>query len=126
MPVEELAAGKLRALLARGAPRDLDDVIRLPTRLGEASLTSPRAIDDAMVERVNDRAPFAHVSRAEPQALVLSMPMRLDGGVTVSWRANAFQHWVAARRAPERLLKSPRTAQAMKAKPRRSAGPTVH
>jgi predicted nucleotidyltransferase component of viral defense system len=35
VPVEELAAGKLCALLARAAPRDLYDVIRLPTRLGE-------------------------------------------------------------------------------------------
>jgi predicted nucleotidyltransferase component of viral defense system len=33
--VEELAAGKLCALLARAAPRDLYDVIRLPTRLGD-------------------------------------------------------------------------------------------
>ena len=34
MPVEELAAGKLCALLARAAPRDLYDAIRLPHRLG--------------------------------------------------------------------------------------------
>jgi hypothetical protein len=33
--VEELAAGKLCALLARAAPRDLYDVMRLPARLGE-------------------------------------------------------------------------------------------
>jgi len=35
VPVEELAAGKLCALLARAAPRDLYDVIRLPPRLGD-------------------------------------------------------------------------------------------
>jgi hypothetical protein len=38
---EELAAGKLCALLARAAPRDLYDVIRLPRRLGKV-WRSPR------------------------------------------------------------------------------------
>ena len=35
------------------------------------------------VERINDTLRFARVSRAGEQALVLSMPLRLDGGVTV-------------------------------------------
>ena len=91
----------------------------------QASLTSPRAIDDALVERINDTLRFARVSRADPHALVLSMPLRFDGGVTVNWMANAFQHWFAAWRTCERLLKSPRTAEP-KAKRRRSTGPTVH
>ena len=72
----------------------------------EAALTSPGALDDASVERINDTLRFARVSRVGEQALVLSMPLRLDGGVTVGWMANAFQHWLAAWRrvgaAPER------------------------
>jgi predicted nucleotidyltransferase component of viral defense system len=35
VPAEELAAGKLCALLDRAEPRDLYDVIRLPSRLGD-------------------------------------------------------------------------------------------
>jgi predicted nucleotidyltransferase component of viral defense system len=35
VPAEELAAGKLCALLDRAAPRDLYDAIRLPSRLGD-------------------------------------------------------------------------------------------
>jgi len=41
VPTEELAAGKLCALLARAAPRDLYDVFRLPSRL-EKVWRSPR------------------------------------------------------------------------------------
>ena len=92
----------------------------------EAALTSPGAIDDASVERINDTLRFARVSRAGEQALVLSMPLRLDGGVTVGWMANAFQHWLAAWRGCERLLKGRRAVGALQAKRRRAAGPTVH
>lgn len=123
-PVVHLRHGKrqfLAGLDGRVSGGSLYSIVVL-----QASLTSPRAIGDAMVERINDTVPFAHVSLAEPQALVLSMPLRLDGGVTANWMANAFQHWFAAWRACERLLKSPRATQAMKAKRRRPAGPTVH
>jgi hypothetical protein len=41
LSVEELCAGKLCALLARSAPRDLFDAVRLPERAG-AAWTSPR------------------------------------------------------------------------------------
>ena len=123
-PVVYLRHGRKRLLAGlggRGADGGLYSVVVL-----ETSLTSPRAIDDAVIERINDTLAFARVSRAGEQALVLSMPLRLDGGVTVGWMANAFQHWFAAWRACERLLKRPRTAKGLQAKRRRSAGPTVH
>jgi hypothetical protein len=123
-PVVHLRHGKrqfLAGLDGRVSGGNLYSIVVL-----QASLTSPRAIGDAMVERINDTVALAHVSRTEPQALALSMPLRLDGGVTANWMANAFQHWFAAWRACERLLKSPRTTQGMKAKRRRPAGPTVH
>jgi hypothetical protein len=123
-PAVHLRHGKKRflaGLSGRIADGSLYSIVVL-----ETSLTQPRAIDDAVVERINDTLRFARVSRAGDQALVLSMPLRLDGGVTVSWMANAFQHWLAAWRACERLLKSPRTTRGMKAKRRRPAGPTVH
>lgn len=94
----------------------------------EAALTSPGALDDASVERINDTLRFARVSRTgeQEQALVLSMPLRLDGGVTVGWMANAFQHWLAAWRLSERLLKGRRTVKGLQAIRRRVAGRTVH
>lgn len=92
----------------------------------EAALTSPGALDDTSVERMNDTVRFARVSRAGEQGLVLSMPLRLDGGVTVGWLANALQHWLAAWRGCERLLKGRRTVKALQARRRRAAGPTVH
>ena len=92
----------------------------------EAALTSPGALDDASVERINDTLRFARVSRVGEQALVLSMPLRLDGGVTAGWMANAFQHWLAAWRLSERLLNGRRTVKALRAKRCRAAGPTVH
>jgi hypothetical protein len=91
----------------------------------QASLTSPRAIDHELLERINAALRFARVSRADPHALVLSMPLRFDGGVTMNWMVNSFQHWFAAWRACERLLKSPRTAGATNVKRRRSTQ-TVH
>ena len=92
----------------------------------EAALTSPGGIDDGSVERINDTLRFARVSRAGEQGLVLSMPLRLDGGVTVGWLANALQHWLAAWRGCERLLKGRRTVKALQARRRQAAGPTVH
>ncbi len=92
----------------------------------EAALTSPGALDDTSVERMNDTVRFARVSRAGEQGLVLSMPLRLDGGVTVGWLANALQHWLAAWRGCERLLKGRRTVKALQARRRQAAGPTVH
>lgn len=91
----------------------------------QASLTSPRAIDHALLERINAVLRFARVSPADPHALVLSMPLRFDGGVTMDWMVNSFQHWFAAWRACERLLKSPRTAAATSTNRRRSTR-TVH
>jgi hypothetical protein len=92
----------------------------------ETALTSPGALDDGSVERINDTLRFARVSRAGELGLVLSMPLRLDGGVTVGWMANAFQHWLAAWRACERLVKGRRAVRALQAKRRREAGPTIH
>ncbi len=122
-PVVHLRRGKKQFLAGLG--NRIPDGNLYSTVVLQAPLTSPRAIDHAMVERINDTLRFAHVSRADQQALLLSMPLRLDGGVTVNWMANAFQHWFAAWRASERLLKSPRTAKA-KAKRRRPTGPTIH
>ena len=92
----------------------------------ETLITSPRAISDATFERINNTVTFAHVSRRGPRELVLHMPLRFDGGVTAGWMANAFQHWLAARRRCERLVKSARTTSAMTAKGRRSTKITIH
>ena len=122
-PVVHLRYGKRRfvAGLSGGIPDgNLYSIVVL-----QASLTSPRAIDEALVERINDTLRFAQVSRADQHALVLSMPLRFDGGVTVNWIVNAFRHWFAAWRTTERLLKNLRTAEP-KVKRRRSTGPTVH
>jgi hypothetical protein len=54
------------------------------------------------------------------------MSLRLDGGVTATWMANAFQHWFDAWRICVRLLKGRRPFKALEAKRRRAAGPTVH
>ena len=121
-PVLHLRRGKKRFIASVDGP-DLGGAPSSTVVL-QASLTSPRAIDDAVVERINDTLLFARVSRATPQTLVLSMPLRFDGGVTASWMANAFQHWFSAWRTCERLLKRTRTAHAMK--PTRSPGTTVH
>jgi hypothetical protein len=90
----------------------------------QASLTSPRPIDDALVERIADKLLFAPVSHVAQRELTLSMPLRFDGGVTVDWMANAFQHWFSAWRTCERLLERTRTAHATK--PTCSPDPTVH
>lgn len=117
-PVIHLRHGKRRfdSVLSGGVPdENLYSIVVL-----QASLTSPRAIDHALLERINAALRFARVSRADPHTLILSMPLRFDGGVTMDWMVNSFQHWFAAWRACERLLKSRRTARALKAKPRQS------
>ena len=69
----------------------------------------------------------SRVSRARhSETLVLSMPLRFDGGVTANWMANAFQHWFSAWRTCERLLKGPRTPRALRAERSRSVDSTVH
>lgn len=123
-PVVPMRHGK-RPFLASLSGR-LGDGNLYSTVVLEAALPSPGAVDDASVERINDTLRFARVSRAGEQALVLSMPLRLDGGVTVGWMANAFQHWLAAWRLSERLLKGRRTVKGLRARGRRVAGPTVH
>jgi hypothetical protein len=100
------------------APDGVERGIRRGDRVG--------LLDDARVERINETLRFARVSRAGERALVLSLPLRLDGGVTVGWMANASQHWLAAWRLSERLLKGRRTVKALQAIRRRAAGPTVH
>ena len=92
----------------------------------EASLTSPRFIDDATLVRIGDALRFARVLRAGDETLVLSMSLRLDGGVTSTWMANAFQHWFDAWRICLRLLKGPGTPRALRGERSRSADSTVH
>ena len=92
----------------------------------QAALPSRHAIDDAMLERINDALLFARVSRATERALVLSMPLRFDGGVTADWMAKAFGHWFSAWRDCERLLKTTRAARPKDPTPNRSGGPTLH
>ena len=123
-PVVHLRHGK-RPFVARLSGRIGDGSLYSVVVL-EAALTSPGALDDGSVERINDTLRFARVSRAGEQALLLSMPLRLDGGVTVGWMANAFRHWLTAWRGCERLLKRRRAVGALQAKRRRAAGPTVH
>jgi hypothetical protein len=123
-PVLHLRRGKKRFIASVGGP----DLGGAPSSIVvlQASLTSPRAIDDAVVERVGDSLLYARVRRATQRALILGMPVRLDGGVTVYWMANAFQYWFSEWRGCERLLKRAWTAREMKPTRGRTPGPTVH
>ena len=123
-PVVPMRHGK-RPFLASFSGRIGDESLYSIVVL-EAALTSPGVLDDASIERINDTLRFARLSRAGEQAFVLSMPLRLDGGVTVGWLANALQHWLAAWRGCERLSKGRRAVRAPQAKRRRAADPTVH
>ena len=121
-PVLLLRRGKKQFLATLGGP--VSDGCLYSVVVLQASLTSLRPIDDAVVERIADKLLFARVSQVAQRELTLSMPLRFVGGVTVDWMANAFQHWFSAWRTCERLLKRTRTAHAMK--PTRSSGTTVH
>lgn len=123
-PVLRLRRGRrlfLACLSGRIPDNNLYSVVIL-----ETLITSPREINNATFERINDTLAFAQVSRRGPRELVLSMPLRFDGGVTVKWMANAFQHWLAAWRTCRRLVKSTRTTPPMTVKRRRSTETTIH
>ena len=90
----------------------------------QASLASPRTIDHAVVERIAETLLFARISCAPEGTLTLSMPLRLEGGVTADWLANGLQDWFSEWRACERLLEKARSARTMR--PTRSPDTTVH
>jgi hypothetical protein len=87
---------------------------------------SKRAITDAMLARVAYDAQFCRFSRHGSQSLALTMPLRLDGGVTADWIANAFEHFFAAWRDCERVLRARRTVPPVPPKVRGSNDKRLH
>jgi hypothetical protein len=91
----------------------------------EAVLETPRGTDAAALGRLGERHPFVRIMSGGPRSLVLAMPLRLDGGVTVDWMANAFRHWFGAWRRCERLLRAG-AGEAPRPGAGRASGPVVH
>jgi len=123
-PVVGLRHGKkicLAGLAGRIPDRNLYAGVQL-----ETLVTSPRAIDEATVDRIGQALEFARVVRRGDRALILTMRLRFDGGVTVDWMANALQHWLESWRACERLLRAARPPLALVPKARRQRDVRVH
>ena len=121
-PILPLRRGKKQFLASFGGRAS--DGSLYSTVVLQASLASPRAIDHAVVERIADTLLFARLSRAPAGTLSLHMPLRLDGGVTVTWLTNGLRLWFSEWRACERLLKKARRPRATR--PTRGLGTTVH
>lgn len=113
-PVVRLRLGKRVCLAGFGA------------RLAGQNVSSPRAIDEATVERIAQALELTRIARRGDRALILAMPLRLDGGVTVEWLANALRYWFAARRTCERLLKRSTPPLALVQKSRRPSDARGH
>ncbi len=123
-PVVGLRRGK-RVCLAGFGARLADQNLYAAVGL-EALVSSPRAIDDTTVEHIAQALELTRIARRGERALVLAMPLRLDGGVTVDWLANALRYWFAAWRTCERLVKGSRAPLALVEKTRRPSDARVH
>ena len=104
-----------------GAEGQLHSVVTL-----EASLAAPDTIDSATVDRMRDALRFTRLSRAGQRALALTMPLRLDGGVTVNWMTSSLQQWFAEWRVCEHILRGLRAPGTTRSSRHPSNGSTVH
>lgn len=92
----------------------------------QASIESPLGLSAAGVRRITRAVPLVRVARAGRQGLVVSLPLRLDGGVTAEWVANAFRHWLLALRRCDRLLGAGHGAREADAGRLRAVSSLVH
>ena len=130
----EPRAGRLPTVLVRAGKREFQVTLAgraagrslYSTLVLEAVLEAPRALDAGLVRRVSERLPFLRIARRGPRSLVIAMPLRLDGGVTVDWMAKAFRDWLGAWRRCDRLLKGGGTDEAVRLETCRAGGPVVH
>jgi hypothetical protein len=92
----------------------------------EAPLAPAGEVDGATVEALGDALRFARVSRAGRPALTLTMPLPLDGGVTVPWLAEALRRWFGEWRTCRRLLRGRRGRGKARRAKRCANGPALH
>jgi hypothetical protein len=92
----------------------------------ETTVSSASVIDEGTLARIDESLLFARVARLDASSLLLTMPMRFDGGVAVRWIVESFEHWFAAWQECERFVRAARGASVPPMPRRGSAEEPVH
>jgi hypothetical protein len=89
-------------------------------------VTSRRPIENDTLARVHLELGTVHVCRHNATSVLLSMPLRLDGGVTVAWLEESLREWLSAWRRCERLLVSASQGSSSRIEAHEPEGSVIH
>lgn len=89
-------------------------------------VTTRRPIENETLARLNLELDAVRVCRHDATSVLLAMPLRLDGGVTVAWVRDSLGEWLTRRRRCERVLIRASQSRGFRLEPGEPASSVIH